>query len=83
MTYIFDCNFHQVLPESPIKQRPVEICNNMWIRGCVSILLGAVISENSVVASEPIVTGVISKNPLTAEIPEQMRLTVHKFWKKQ
>lgn len=66
---VYDSNFHQVEPASPVKMGPVVIEAGAWIgRGAV-ILPGVTIGRNAVVAAGSIVRDDVAAHSLVAGQP--------------
>jgi acetyltransferase-like isoleucine patch superfamily enzyme len=82
MVYIYDTDFHEIRPDSPVKQRPVSIGNNVWICAHSMVLAGSSIGDHSVVAAGSIVTGEIPAKSLAAGSPARVikRLDVPDNW---
>ncbi len=77
MTYIYDTDFHELSPDTPIKHAPVSIGNNVWIGANSIILPGAVIGDHSVIAAGSIVTGEIPAKSLAAGPPARLVKTLN------
>ena len=82
MTFIFDTDYHQVTPERPTKQAPVEIGDNVWIGARSTILAGAKIGSHSVIAAGSTVVGEIPPKSLAAGSPARVirQLNVPDDW---
>jgi acetyltransferase-like isoleucine patch superfamily enzyme len=82
MTFIFDTDYHQVAPESPTKQAPVSIGDNVWIGARSTILAGAKIGNHSVIAAGSTVAGEIPAKSLAGGSPARVirKLNVPDDW---
>lgn len=81
-TYIYDSDFHQISPDTPIRQSPVTIGRNVWIGANSMVLAGASIGDNSVIAAGSVVTGSIPANCLAAGSPARVirKLAIPDGW---
>lgn len=73
---VFDSDFHEVDPAKRCSGTPkagkVVIGDNVWIGERVTILKGAVIGENSVVAAGAVVSGIFPKNVVIGGVPAKV-----------
>ncbi len=72
MVRIYDTDFHEVTPDTPIKRMPVSIGDNVWIGANSIILAGAMIGSHSVIGAGSIVTGEIPASSLAAGSPARV-----------
>lgn len=73
---VYDSNFHDLHPERRVsgtpETAPVTIGENVFIGSRVTVLKGAVIGNNSVIASGAVVTGTIPENCIAAGVPAKV-----------
>ena len=66
---IFDSNFHQVDEDTPIRQTPVFIDDNVWIGHRAVVLPGAKVGRGAVIAAGSVVTADVKSNWLVGGVP--------------
>ena len=73
---VYDSDFHDLHPERRMSGKaetaPVIIGDNVFIGSRVTVLKGAVIGNNTVIASGAVVTGIIPENCIAAGVPARV-----------
>jgi acetyltransferase-like isoleucine patch superfamily enzyme len=67
-----DTNFHEVLPGSGVKTKPITIEDNVWIARGVTILAGVVIGRHSVVGAGSVVSRDVPPKSVVAGNPARV-----------
>lgn len=69
MVVIYDTDFHQIAPDSPVRRGNVVIGRNVWIGARAMILPGVTIGDHSVIAAGAVVTKDIPGRSIAAGSP--------------
>ena len=72
MVYIYDTDFHEISPGSPVKQEPVTIGRNVWIGAKSMVLCGSNIGDHSIISAGSILKGNIPPRSIAAGVPARV-----------
>jgi acetyltransferase-like isoleucine patch superfamily enzyme len=76
-TSVMDSTYHDLSNDITSRTEPISIGRNVWIGRCCTILPGVSIGDNSVVASNSVVTKSVPPNTLVGGVPAQFLKTLN------